>query len=325
MRREEPFAFALDARRPDVVATPEKVRFGARVLLANADPRVDWLIFGHPGIADAQRFVPGFLRKPFAVQLHGIEAWEEPLSPAVHGARLRIAPSRFTARRTREAHPSIGPIAVCPHGLLPLSAQGDRGAVDEALLARVHARSALIVGRLWPNERRKGHDQLLDCWPIVRQSVPDAQLVIAGTGDDLERYRRKAIAVGIADAVVFAGFVSLATLDALFERVGVFAMPSRQEGFGIVYIEAMRHGLPCVGATDDAADEPIIHGETGFLVEQTDLGLLAEAISATLRDPALRARLGAAGRRRFEAEFTFERYRDRLVSLLGEHFPPRSR
>jgi phosphatidylinositol alpha-1,6-mannosyltransferase len=320
-----PHSIELDARRLDSVAPVERLRFGARVLTANVDPRIDWLMFGHPGIADAQRFVPSAVRKPFAVQLHGVEAWEGALAPAVGMATLRIAPSRYTARRALEAHPTLGPIALCPHGLLPDGADGDPGRVDDALLARVHSRSALIVGRLWSSERRKGHDQLLECWPLVRLAIPDAQLVIAGSGDDLGRYREKVAALGIGDAVIFGGYVTRATMDALMDRVAVFAMPSRQEGFGLVYLEAMRHGIPCLGATDDAADEPIVHGETGLLIEQTDPGALARGLVDLIGIPELARRLGAAGQRRYLAEFTFERYRERLLALLAQHFPRRRR
>lgn len=318
-----PASFELAHARQPTVSPVETLSFAARVLAANINPAVDWLMFGHPGISDAQRVIPRLVRKPFAVQLHGTDAWEGELPRAVYQADLRIVPSRYTARRVHEVHPTLGAVAVCPHGLLPRGSDAERGTLDIGLLNRVGEHSVLIVGRLWSSERRKGHDQLLESWPLVRSAVPDAQLVIAGTGDDLARYRSKAEELGIADAVLFGGYVSPATLDALLQRVAVYAMPSRQEGFGIVYLEAMEHGVPCIGATDDAADEPIRHGTTGLLVEQTDLGALTAALVGLLRNVELRRTMGEAGRRRYLAEFTFDRYRDRLIDLLSQHFPRR--
>ena len=314
-----PLSLALDAASASRVSPFEAARFGGRLLAANVARRADWFLFGHPGIARAQYRIPAPLRRPYAVQMHGTEVWGEHVPEALFHAALCIAPSRYSAQRAMAAHPRLGNVAVVPHGLLP-DDDAPEGAADAAMLSRVGPNAAIIVGRLWSVERQKGHDQLLDCWPEVIARVPDAQLVIVGTGDDEPRYRRRAAELGIAPQVVFTGYASPATLRALLRRATVFAMPSRQEGFGIAYLEAMREGLPCIGATDDGATEPIVHGETGFLVEQRDRRQLADALVALFADRELRARLGAAGRRRYETTFTFERYRERLLATLADHF-----
>ena len=292
--------------------------FGLRLLGANVARQADWVYFAHPGISRAQRAIPRPFRLPYTVQLHGTEAWEGQLPQSVWEADLRIAPSRFTAERCRMAHPSIGPIVVCPHGLLP--EEPATAPPDWSLLSRVRWCSAVIVGRLHPDERRKGHDQLIECWPMVRAAVPQAQLIIAGAGGDLPRLREKARAVADDETILFAGYVSPATLTALFRKVAMLAMPSRQEGFGIVYLEAMKAALPCIAATDDGASEPIVSGETGLLVEQSNLSELAGAIVSLLESEEYRRRLGANGQRRYLAEFTFEAYKARLADILQSAF-----
>jgi phosphatidylinositol alpha-1,6-mannosyltransferase len=174
-------------------------------------------------------------------------------------------------------------------------------------------------------ERYKGHDQLIECWPAVRERLPDAQLVIAGRGDDAERLQRKAAELGLGDAVFFTGFVADATLEALLGAVAGFAMPSRGEGFGLVYLQAMRRLLPCIGCTVDAAADIILDGETGFLVDPDDRDALAARVVAVLADPDLRRRLGQAGLRRYEAEYTFDRFRARLGDILVRAFTPAAR
>ena len=308
---------SLDQEHADSVSRSRKVRFAARLLAHSVVRRSDWILFNHPGIASAQRLIPHSVRLPHVVQLHGTDAWERPPSQAVREAALRIAPSRYTIERAQRTYPEIGSIALCPHGLLPSSPV--QGAPDEALLSRIGGASVLILGRLLASEGRKGHDQLLECWTHVEANVPDAQLVIAGDGDDVERLRRKALAMGIAQHVVFTGYVSDATREALLRHVALFAMPSQQEGFGLVYLEAMRAGLPCIGALDDGATEPIVEGETGLLVPQSDLEALSRAIVTLLLDANLRRRLGAAGRERFIRLYTFEAYRARLLDLLSAH------
>jgi glycosyltransferase involved in cell wall biosynthesis len=103
-------------------------------------------------------------------------------------------------------------------------------------------------------------------------------------------------------------------------------MPSENEGFGLVYAEAMAHGLPCIASTRDAAGEVVRDGETGLLVPVRDPAALAEAIHRLVSEPGLGTRMGAAGRRRFEALFTPEKYRERLLAMMADwHRSTRSR
>jgi phosphatidylinositol alpha-1,6-mannosyltransferase len=191
---------------------------------------------------------------------------------------------------------------------------------DHALLGQIRKSSVLIVGRMSSAERYKGHDELLESWSSVVRQCPGAQLVIAGQGDDVTRLREKAASLGLSNDVLFLGFVADGTLEALRRRVALFALPSRGEGFGLVYLDAMRAGLACIGGTHDAASDVIVHGETGVLVDPSDREALAASIVGLLRAPERRAAYGAAGKRRFEAEFTFERYCDRLRPILLDAF-----
>jgi phosphatidylinositol alpha-1,6-mannosyltransferase len=279
-------------------------------------------MFNHVGIARAQNLVPRVVRRPYAVLLCGIEVWDPALGAdrkrTLRNATLRLAISEYTAARVSAAHPDIGSIIACPLALLPEVPSAS--SLELAVLERIGKHSVLIVGRMSSAERYKGHDELLECWPIVLQQVPDAQLVVAGQGDDLTRLREKAADLGISSSVLFLGFVSDGTLAAIRERVAMFALPSRGEGFGLVYLEAMRAGLPCIGGANDAAVDVIVHGETGLLVNPQNSRALSETILTMLRSEALRARFGAAGRERFEKEFTFERYCARLAPILSTAF-----
>ena len=96
----------------------------------------------------------------------------------------------------------------------------------------------LIVGRLSSQQRHKGHDHLIEAMPLIVQSVPDAQLVIAGAGDDRERLESKAKQLGLADSVIFTGWLDNAELDRLYSRCALFVMPSEGDGFGLVFLEA---------------------------------------------------------------------------------------
>jgi phosphatidylinositol alpha-1,6-mannosyltransferase len=176
--------------------------------------------------------------------------------------------------------------------------------------------AALIVGRMWSEERGKGHDALLEAWPAVRSRVPAAELWIVGDGDDRERLAAKAREAGVGDAVRFLGRVADRDLGDLYRRAALLAMPSRQEGFGLVYAEALWHGLPCVGSSADAAAEVIDAGETGLLVPYGDAPALGDAVASLLADPERRRRMGEAGARRARERFAYARFRDELLRAL---------
>jgi glycosyltransferase involved in cell wall biosynthesis len=140
-------------------------------------------------------------------------------------------------------------------------------------------------------------------------------------GNDRARLEAKARQAGVDASVIFCGFVPSAVMPALWARVGLLAMPSAREGFGLVYLEAMRAGRACVGSTADAAGDVIVDGETGVLVDRDDQVALAAALSSLLADAGRRDAMGAAGRRRFLAAFTADhfaaRFRDILDRPLG--------
>jgi phosphatidylinositol alpha-1,6-mannosyltransferase len=277
--------------------------------------RTDWILYTHLALAKIHRAVPERARRRYAVFLHGIEAWKA-LSArekdVLIGADLRLANSNYTARRIMTAHPDIGPVDACPLALLPMASTDPREAASS--LFGPHA--VLAVGRMDRAERYKGHDQLIEAWPLVLEAVPDAQLVIAGGGDDVERLADKAKTGAVAQSIRFTGFVTDQELDRLYRSTALFALPSRAEGFGLVYLEAMSRRLACIGSIHDAAADVIVDGETGRLVDQDKPGCLAAVISELLMDGEKRRRMGEGGHRRVTSEFSFARFKARLRTLL---------
>ena len=303
-------------------ATPraaDKLRFGVALARRRLTAPPSWTLFSHLGLARIEGYLPAGLRAPYGVFLHGIEAWK-PLPPAemaaLRGAALRIANSRFTARAIATANPGIGDIAICPlalpkHAALPVQ-QPDR---------MPDRRTVLVVGRLSAGERYKGHEQLIRAWPDVVARVPDARLVVAGDGDDRPRLERLATESPAGGAVRFTGFLSRPELEAEYARASLFAMPSRGEGFGLVYLEAMAHGLACLGSHSDAAAEVIEDGTTGVLVDPDDVQVLGRAMTDLLESPDRRRAMGEAGRARVAALYQYHRFREQIVGLLRTGFP----
>ncbi len=302
---------------PGPVSPMMKIRFASRLTLRQLRREISWVVFDHLALARIQPLVPTVFRRPYAVFLHDIEAWgsmDSLQKAALKGARVRIANSQFTANRVTSAHPDVGSVHVC-HLALP-RLEPAAGHLNTALLDSIYHSAVLIVGRMGSSERYKGHDQVLAAWPEVKRRVPAAQLIVVGDGDDVPRLKRVATATTVGSSILFTGRVDEETLHAIYDRAAIFVMPSSREGFGLVYLEAMLHRLPCIGSTEDAGSEVIVQGQTGLLVSQSDVSGLAEAIVKLLQNPALRRQMGEAGFCRLEEMFSFSRFQARVIQLL---------
>ena len=243
--------------------------------------------------------------------LCGVEAWKlvsRPQRAALERAARLIAISRYTRDGFQQANPGFAAraIEVCHLGVEPL---------PEMEAAPAEPPSALIVGRMASDERYKGHDSLLEIWADVGAVVPGASLRIVGDGDDRARLEGKAASLALGDRVTFLGRLDEEALQREHQRCTAFVMPSRDEGFGFVFVEAMRAARACVGG-HGAAAEIITDGETGLLVEPDSRTQLLQAVVRLLRDRPATAAMGECGRARFLQQFTEARFRDRFIALL---------
>ncbi len=178
----------------------------------------------------------------------------------------------------------------------------------------------LTVGRMSTAEQYKGQDTLLRAFPAIRQRFSEAQLVLIGSGDDLPRLLALARSLPEAaqQAVFMPGLVNDGTLDALYRQSFVFAMPSTGEGFGLVYLEAMSRGKPCVGGKLDATPGVVQDGITGALVDDPKSGeQLAAAIMGLMADPERARQMGQAGYRRVQSTYLFTHFQKRFWEALG--------
>lgn len=174
--------------------------------------------------------------------------------------------------------------------------------------------TVLCVAHLYP---RKSLGTLLAAMARLRAIYPEARLRLVGHGPEEEHLHRLATRLGLDGAVAFLGHVSLAMLAAEYRNADVFCLPSRQEGFGIVFLEAMAAGLPIVACQAAAVPEVVADGETGLLVPPLDPAALAAALARLADDAALRWRLGMAGRDRVAA-YAPERVAMAFLAALRE-------
>lgn len=295
-----------------------QMAMGLALLGAALKPRPPLFFFAHLGPARVLGWLPGFLRAQYLLFIHGVEIWRA-LSRsrrlAVCNSSKRLCNSNYTRQRAYEQHAWLSDLHVLH---LAREHRPDDGDINHDLLQQLGAGVMLIVGRLDTSQAHKGHDALLEALPPILASNPEAQLVIVGKGDDEQRLRAKAQSLGVASSVVFTGFVSDATLNALYAHCRVFAMPSVGDGFGFVYLEAMNHAKPCIALTVSSGAEIIVDGETGLLVPRDDNEALAAALLRFLHDPDFAALCGARGYQRLQQHFTFEVFEHKLQAHLDD-------
>lgn len=177
--------------------------------------------------------------------------------------------------------------------------------------------TTLILSRLAKEEDYKGHRELITVWPRVRQVVPGARLWVAGDGTLRPELEALAQSLGLTDSVRFWGRVSEEQKADLLRRCRCFAMPSRGEGFGLVYLEAMRQGRPCLSGNGDAGREVVGPPEAGLAVNPADTNELVEALGQLLTDSRRWRQWSADAQARYERFFTAEHYQQRFLAALS--------
>jgi len=199
----------------------------------------------------------------------------------------------------------------------------DPASVRAAPGARARLRAALdlppdtpLIGSVCRLIAQKGLDDALSGFARAAGDFPAAHYVIAGEGPLRAALEAQAARLGLAGRTHFLGWRSdaaevLAALDVLLA-------PSRWEGFGLVFLEAMALGVPVISTQVSAIPEVVADGKTGWLVPPGDPPAIAGALRTALGDPAERARRAEAGRQRLDAQFTVEAMVDRTLAVYQE-------
>lgn len=171
-----------------------------------------------------------------------------------------------------------------------------------------------FAGRL---SQQKGVGTLIDALALLAAQGDDVDLFLAGEGD-VEHWHAYAAARGVADRVRFVGWLDGADKARFIQRASVFCLPSRFEAFGIAVLEAMFHGVPVVATRVGGLVDLVDDGVTGCLVTPDDTGALADSLHDLVRNPALRERLGSAGRERAHRLYAIETITSQYVDCYRE-------
>jgi glycosyltransferase involved in cell wall biosynthesis len=264
-----------------------------RAVAAARRAKPDLVICGHINL------LPVAFGRPVLI-VHGIEAWQK-RRKTLSQCRAVVSVSALT----RDG----GPTFVLPNAV-HLEQYGIRPKrADFVARYRLAGKRVLLtVGRLDAAERSKGFDEVLE---VLRDLPEDVVYMIAGGGNDATRLQLRARELGVASRVVFTGLFADEEKPDLYNLADAYVMPSRGEGFGFVFLEAMACGVPAIGSKLDGGREALLDGKLGLLVDPTNPAEIRAAIVETLerRERAVPDGL---------AHFSFEKFRERSRAIVTQ-------
>ncbi|MBE9136096.1 glycosyltransferase family 4 protein [Nodosilinea sp. LEGE 07088] len=296
-----------------------RVRLGVALAAYLVRRRPSQVICGHVLLLPLVAALCRWLRIPYAVVIYGKEVWDPlPLrqQQALRRANWVWANSRYSRDRACTAN-QLDPGRV---RMVPCAVDGDIYSPGPAAPQLLDAyglagrKVLMTVARLWSGDIYKGVDVTLRALPAIAAVVPEVKYLVIGRGDDQPRLEALAEALGVRDRVVFAGFVPTADLAAHYRLADAYVMPS-QEGFGIVYLEALACGVPVLSGDRDGSADPLQDGRLGWRVPHRDPEAVAAACVAMLagHDPRCQ---GAWLRQETLAAFDFQAMAGQLQRAL---------
>jgi phosphatidylinositol alpha-1,6-mannosyltransferase len=253
-----------------------------------------------------------------ALFLHGVEAWRSQgwlTRQLLRRVDLFLSNTEYTWRRFTSFNPGLGKAA---HRIVHLGVGEPWG---RPLPLPDDPPAVLMIGRMLIGERYKGHTEMVAAWPRVLAQHPQAQLWIAGPGPLGAELTQRVREQGLDRSVRVYGQITEDEKRDLLMRCRCLALPSRGEGFGLVYLEAMRLGRPCLVSDVDSGREVVNPPEAGLAVNPDDLEGVAEATCRLLSAGPGWDQWSEKARRRYEATFTAKHFQTRLLTALSELNP----
>ncbi|MEM6448742.1 MAG: glycosyltransferase [Cyanobacteria bacterium P01_D01_bin.105] len=297
----------------------DRIRFTLSLAAYLIRQRPSHIFCGHINLAVMVHQLCRITRIPYTVLTYGKEVWDE-LTPREQMALNHAERIWTISRYSRDLAHKTNHIPKSKFDMLPCVVDGSLftpGPARACLTERYQLQQSKVlmtVARLWPGDIYKGVDVTIRALPKIIQACPNVKYVVIGRGDDQPRLAALASALGVADRVVFAGFVPDEELIDHYRLADVYVMPSK-EGFGIVYLEAMACGVPVIAGDDDGSADPLQDGRVGWQVPHRDPDAVAAACIEALSSKDQRCD-GEWLRQESLASFSAPALVSRLATLL---------
>lgn len=290
----------------------------------------DLVILGHVNLSPIGFIIKKLLRKKVVIIAHGTDVWFR--MSKIRETMLRmtdgiLSVSKYTKQKLVDVH-TVEPsnIDIFYNTLDPYFQIPDNFDKPKYLMDKIGINDSnkvlLTVARLSSEEKYKGYDTVLRALPEVLKEFPETIYVIVGSGDKEEVSRVEALVLelNLTNNVVLPGFVSNEDLTAYYLLSDLFIMPSKGEGFGIVFLEALVCGNTIVVGNKDASREAILDGEIGIILDPDDVEEISSTIVNVFKGN-IRKELRDKNymRKRSIEKFGFDKYKERLKNFIQAH------
>ncbi len=300
------------------------IYFSIQLLIYSLIQKPNLIICTHINFTVLAYLLKKITNIPYWGVAHGVDAWniKKPiLIKALQDADKILPVSDYTANRLlKEQNLNSNKVVV-----LPNTFNYERFSIafkpqyllDKYKLTPVQP-VILTVARLAGEERYKGYDQIIRALPQMIKVIPNIHYIIVGKGQDKARIEKLTSDLKLENYLTLAGFVPDEQLCDYYNLCDVFAMPSKGEGFGIVYLEALACGKPCLGGNQDGAIDALCQGELGALVNPDDIDEIANTLISILQGKYLNSLIYQPEKLREKVIeiYGFEKFKETLASYL---------
>jgi glycosyltransferase involved in cell wall biosynthesis len=297
--------------------------FAFKIFISAVQYRPTLIVCGHVGFSSVCLVISKIIGVPYVTLAHGVEVWGMGRAKRISLAFSKkiLAVSRYTRQRILDQIPGCTASRV---SVFPNTFDSDRfcpspksrdlmrrlGLVDTDLIV-------LSVSRLSSSEGAKGCDKVISGIKGLSTRFPNLKYIACGSGDDLPRLRAVARDAGLLDKVIFPGFIPDALLPDYYNLCDLFVLPSKKEGFGIVFLEALGCGKPVVAGNKDGSVDALLDGELGLLIDPDSADAVTEAILKVLnKNVPIRTLDGSYLRSHVIRVYGFAAFKSRLGELL---------
>lgn len=264
-----------------------RLKFATVLLTRLLQKRPQRVFCGHIKLAPLIQILCQPLGIPYTILTYGKEVWE-PLGPKYRTAMSKAESIWTISRYTRDRTCELNQLNPEKFQIVPCTVDENiftTGPGPQDLLEQynlVGAKILMTVARLRSSDIYKGVDVTIHALPQIAKTFPNVKYLVIGRGDDRSRLAKLADDLGVTERVIFAGFVPTENLAEHYQLADAYVMPS-QEGFGIVYLEALACGVPVLAGDADGSADPLQDGKLGWRVPHRDSAAVAVACVEMLR------------------------------------------
>lgn len=284
----------------------------------------DVVLLSHINLLPVGWLIKLFSPKTKLVMLaHGIEVWSLPLGikkKMLGSCDEVLCVSQFTKDEMIKRHGGVSKkytvLNNCLDPFLPiLTKQMDKSELRNKYGFKPFDKILFTLTRMDATERYKGYDRVLQAMALLIKEMPDLKYIIGGSHDKIEKNKIDELIaeLGLKNNVVITGFIPDEELNDYFLMSDLYVMPSYNEGFGIVFIEAMYYGLPVIAGNKDGSVDALLHGKLGTLIDPQDI----DALKNSIKDNFGNSQNEKVDKLVLMANFGYDVYKEKVNEILN--------